>query len=217
MSGYSLRERLCRRANARKPAHSGHSICVARRVAVKTSATSTRKSIGCTAMTVGAVRAKRSSVNRFAGSYHSAGRCCHTRSSFAVNRARRRYFMVMVSSSLSRGSNTAISAAARCMTSSSGIFGRCAGCQVRLKNNCDFNLLCGTVVELGDSTPGLLIANEALSQLSYSPVPLCAAPDVSGVGRRRARNMRSGPGEVKRRQVQGSRKGGGKTLCARIR
>src|ERR1700735_787613 len=50
----------------------------------------------------------------------------------------------------------------------------------------------------GSRTPVLLIANEALSQLSYSPVPPCAAPERDTLGRRRARNMLSRPGEVKR-------------------
>ena len=51
------------------------------------------------------------------------------------------------------------------------------------------------VVELGNRTPDLLIANEALSQLSYSPIPRnhCHARR-----RCRGRNMRRAVPQVKR-------------------
>ena len=45
----------------------------------------------------------------------------------------------------------------------------------------------------GNRTPDLLIANEALSQLSYSPIPRIGSRYP---GRRRARTMLIGVGEV---------------------
>ena len=59
----------------------------------------------------------------------------------------------------------------------------------------------------GNRTPDLLIANEALYQLSYSPIPRVAAAPVAR-GRRRARTMLMTPSEVKRGRLILSRSAG---------
>ena len=65
----------------------------------------------------------------------------------------------------------------------------------------------------GNRTPDLLIANEALSQLSYSPIPRAATASVAR-GRRRARTMLICPIEVKRGPMVFLAQGGFALPCA---